>query len=229
MARRFAPLLLVVAVALAACGSDKHAATPGADGTAAAADAPPATTAAGCRQVRAPRPKPAQHLSKPARQLSPSKAWVVHLQTNCGAVEIRLDVKRAPKTASSFASLVQRGLYDGLTFHRIVPGFVVQGGDPLGTGSGGPGYTVVERPPTDLRYTRRVVAMAKTQVERPGTSGSQFFIVTAEDAGLPPEYALVGQVTGSFAAVARMEATPHNPDETPVAPVVIEKASLRTG
>jgi cyclophilin family peptidyl-prolyl cis-trans isomerase len=71
--------------------------------------------------------------------------------------------------------------------------------------------------------------MAKTQVERPGTSGSQFFIVTGEDAGLPPEYALVGQVTGSFAAVQRMEATATNPDDTPVDPLVIEKATLRTG
>jgi peptidyl-prolyl cis-trans isomerase B (cyclophilin B) len=228
MARRLAPLLLIAAVALAACGSDTPAAKPAA--STAAADAPaPATTAAGCRKVRAPQAKGVQHLAKPARKLSPSKTWVVHLQTNCGAVDIRLDVKRAPKTASSFASLVRHGLYDGLTFHRIVPGFVVQGGDPSGTGSGGPGYSVVEKPPGDLRYTRRVVAMAKTQVERPGTSGSQFFIVTGEDAGLPPEYALVGQVTGSFAAVQRMEATATNPDDTPVDPLVIEKATLRTG
>ena len=76
-----------------------------------------------------------------------------------------------------------------------MPGFVIQGGDPAGDGTGGPGYSVVEAPPADLAYTKGVVAMAKTAVEDPGTSGSQFFVVTGEDAQLPPEYALLGKVT----------------------------------
>ena len=83
-------------------------------------------------------------------------------------------------TGGSFKYLADQGFYDGTTFHRIVPGFVIQGGDPQGDGTGGPGYSVVEPPPQDLVYARGVVAMAKTELEKPGTSGSQFFIVTGE-------------------------------------------------
>ena len=108
------------------------------------------------------------------------------MQTSHGTFEITLDAERAPITASSFASLVTQGFYDGLTFHRIVPGFVIQGGCPDGTGMGGPGYKVEEAPPEDLRYVRGVVAMAKAGMEAAGTSGSQFFVVTGNDVGLPP-------------------------------------------
>ncbi len=107
---------------------------------------------------------------------------------------IALDTERAPKTANSFAYLSEEGFYDDLTFHRIVPGFVIQGGDPLGTGTGGPGYSVDEKPPANLAYTKGMVAMAKSSAEPPGRSGSQFYVVTGADAGLPPEYALVGKV-----------------------------------
>jgi cyclophilin family peptidyl-prolyl cis-trans isomerase len=133
-------------------------------------------------------------------------------------------------TTASFASLVQRGFYDHLTFHRVLADFVIQGGDPLGNGQGGPGYSVVERPPSDTRYTRGVVAMAKTAAERPGTSGSQFFVVTGDDVGLPPEYALVGKVTGSYEAVDKIAAEPvSGPEGQPLSPVVIEKATLDVG
>ena len=101
------------------------------------------------------------------------------VQTSCGTFEIALDTTRAPKTANSFAFLAEEGFYDDLTFHRIVPGFVIQGGDPLGTGTGGPGYSVDEKPPANLAYTKGIVAMAKSSAEPPGRSGSQFFVVTA--------------------------------------------------
>ena len=135
-----------------------------------------------CQKVAAPAPKGEQHLSKPTTTLAAGKRYDVDLQTNCGTITIRLATGRAPKTSASFADLVKRGFYDGLTFHRIVHDFVIQGGDPLGTGLGGPGYTVVEKPPGDLAYTTGVVAMAKTEADPPGASGSQFFIVTAPDA-----------------------------------------------
>src|SRR3954451_24907652 len=115
--------------------------------------------------------------------------------------EIALDVARAPKTTSSFAYLARQGVYDDTPFHRIVPGFVVQGGDPTGSGSGGPGYVVDEPPPRNLSYTQGIVAMAKTSAEPPGRSGSQFFVVTEPDAGLTPDYALLGRVTSGFDAV----------------------------
>jgi peptidyl-prolyl cis-trans isomerase B (cyclophilin B) len=157
---------------------------------------------AGCSQVAAPPPKRVQ-LSAPRSSLSgPARARVM---TSCGTFTISLDTARAPKTASSFAYLARRGLYDDTLFHRIIPGFVVQGGDPTGSGTGGPGYTVDEPPPRDLSYTRGVVAMAKSPVEPPGRSGSQFFVVTAADAGLTPDYALVGRVTRGFNVVQRIE------------------------
>jgi cyclophilin family peptidyl-prolyl cis-trans isomerase len=182
--------------------------------------------AAGCTKVAAPKPKGPQHLSKPSLKLSPSKTYTVDLQTNCGPVTIRLDVARAPKTSASFASLVRKGFYDGLTFHRIVAGFVVQGGDPLGNGQGGPGYTIVEKPPSSLQYVRGVVAMAKSSVDPSGASGSQFFIVTSPDAGLPAQYALLGKVTSGMHAVDKMTAEPVNAQSVPFDPVVIQKATL---
>ena len=107
-----------------------------------------------------------------------------------------------------------------------MPGFVIQGGDPTGTGGGGPGYKTVDVPPSDVTYTRGVVAMAKAQTEAPGTSGSQFFVVTAPDAGLPPEYAVVGKVTEGMATVDAIEALGAG-DGPPSQPVVIERIVVR--
>jgi peptidyl-prolyl cis-trans isomerase B (cyclophilin B) len=153
---------------------------------------------------------------------------VVTLTTNCGPIEILLDVRRAPKTTASFAYLVKRGFYDDLTFHRVAAGFVIQGGDPEGDGSGGPGYKIVERPPANLRYTLGTVAMAKTATDPAGTSGSQFFIVTAANAELPAQYALLGRVVGSLAGVETIAGLPTSPprDGAPIEPVVIGRATL---
>src|SRR6201999_258009 len=99
----------------------------------------------------------------------------------CGSFDIALNTTEDPVIANSFAYLVEEGFYDDLTFHRIVPEFVIQGGDPEGTGAGGPGYKVTEKPPANLAYTKGVGAMAKSETEPPGTSGSQFFVVTGAD------------------------------------------------
>jgi cyclophilin family peptidyl-prolyl cis-trans isomerase len=115
---------------------------------------------------------------------------------------------------------------DGLAFHRIVPGFVIQGGDPNGDGSGGPGYTTVDTPPSDAKYTKGVVAMAKSAAEAPGTSGSQFFVVTAADAQLPPDYALLGKVTKGLDVVERIGQLGDPATELPTKRVVIQKATL---
>jgi cyclophilin family peptidyl-prolyl cis-trans isomerase len=136
--------------------------------------------------------------------LDPNRPHSVGVVTNLGRFSFSLDVKDSPCVTSSFASLVRRGFFDGTIFHRIVPGFVIQGGDPTGTGTGGPGYSVKDTPPSDARYTKGVVAMAKTQSEPPGTAGSQFFVVTAPDAGLTPDYALLGKVTDGLKVVERI-------------------------
>ncbi len=156
------------------------------------------------------------------------KTYTAIVETNCGTLTIRLAANRAPKTVNSFVSLARDGFYDGLTFHRIVPDFVAQGGDPAGTGEGDPGYEVVEAPPEDLRYTRGTVAMAKTELDEPGTSGSQFFIVTAQDAGLPADYALLGNVEGSEKTLDLIAQAPNDPaDNRPTDPVVIQDVTIR--
>jgi peptidyl-prolyl cis-trans isomerase B (cyclophilin B) len=186
-----------------------------------------ASGAAGCRQVRAPKPKHVS-LKAPKRTLHRGETVTAVVRTSCGSFEIALDTKRAPKTASSFAYLAEEGFYDDLTFHRIVPGFVIQGGDPLGTGTGGPGYTVVEKPPANLAYTKGTVAMAKSSAEPPGSSGSQFYVVTGADAGLPPEYALVGKVSEGLDVVERIGKL-GTPAEKPKQTILIEAITIEKG
>lgn len=186
----------------------------------------------GCRHVPAPASRAGEQASKATTQLDPAHSYTVRLATNCGVIVIQLAVAEAPKTTSSFAHLVQTGYYNELTFHRVVPGFVIQGGDPNGNGTGGPGWQVVEPPPASLSYTKGVVAMAKGPSAPAGTSGSQFFIVTGANVHLPAVYALVGHVISGEKAA---EAISHVPTEAaseggeaskPAVPIVIEKATL---
>jgi len=235
-------VILVAVVVLVARGKDDP---PAADRTTTqapteVATAPATTTAAprstrdGCRAVAAPAPRTANPERRRSRQrLSRKRRHTAVIRTNCGTIEIRLDVRRAPETTSSFAGLARNKFFDGLTFHRIArPGgndYVIQGGDPLGNGNGGPGYTVVEPPPRNLKYRRYVVAMAKTETEQPGTSGSQFFIVTAAQTPLPPKYALLGKVVGGTSIVRRIAAVAIDPtEETPIDPVVISSVRIRS-
>jgi peptidyl-prolyl cis-trans isomerase B (cyclophilin B) len=214
---------LLASAALAGCGSDSgNSATHAVTGTTVGTSA--------CRPVEAPVGRGEPHMRKPRTRLAATKTWTATITTNCGAFTITLDVARAPKTASSFASLARSGFYDGLSFHRIAPGFVIQGGDPLGNGEGGPGYSIVEQPPKDLRYTHGVVAMAKTATDPDGTSGSQFFIVTGDDAQLPPQYALLGDVTQGIDVVDRIGSLPLKSSDpqgdAPVDPVVIDRVEI---
>ena len=146
------------------------------------------------------------------------------------AQSLDFSVVRSAEQLRRGVQAFHRGFYNDLTFHRIVPNFVIQGGDPNGNGTGGPGYHVVEAPPSNLQYTKGVVAMAKTADEPSGSSGSQFFIVTAANAGLPPDYALVGKVVAGEDAVDAISKTasegPDAEDSTPRVPIVIEKATL---
>lgn len=206
---------VVAAILISRSGSDDDSGTT----TTAGAD--------GCKQVEAPEPKQVS-LKAPEQTLKQGEEATAVVQTSCGTFEIALDTERAPKTANSFAYLSEEGFYDGLTFHRIVPGFVIQGGDPLGTGTGGPGYKVVEKPPANLAYTKGTVAMAKSSAEPPGTSGSQFYVVTGADAGLPPEYALVGKVSEGLDVVERIGKL-GGPDEKPKQTVLIEKITIEKG
>jgi cyclophilin family peptidyl-prolyl cis-trans isomerase len=181
----------------------------------------------GCRQVRAPKPKSVS-FKAPKQTVTKGEKLTAVVGTSCGTFQIALDARRAPKTVNSFVFLSEKGFYDGLIFHRVVPEFVIQGGDPLGSGTGGPGYSVDEKPPANLAYTKGVVAMAKSSAEPPGRSGSQFFVVLSADAGLPPEYALVGKVDKGFNVVERIGKL-GTPAEKPKQTVLIEKISIAKG
>jgi len=181
----------------------------------------------GCKPVEAPEPKTVS-FEAPKQVLKKGEEATAVVETSCGTFEIALDTERAPKTANSFAFLAEEGFYDDLTFHRVAPGFVIQGGDPEGTGSGGPGYSVDEKPPPNLAYTKGIVAMAKSPAEPPGRSGSQFYVVTAPDAGLPPEYALVGKVSDGYDVVERIDAL-GGADEKPKQTVLIESMTIDQG
>ena len=149
------------------------------------------------------------------------------VKTSEGSFTIRLDAKDSPHTVASFEKLARKGFFDGTIFHRIVPGFVIQGGDPTGTGTGGPGYTTTDPPPTSTRYTHGVVAMAKTQSEAPGTAGSQFFVVTAKDAQLPPDYAVLGKVVSGLDVVDKIGKLGDPVTEQPTKRVVIKAVTIR--
>lgn len=210
-----------LALLLSACG--------GSSGTSSTSTATTTSTTetTGCKQVEAPPPK-SVNFKAPKQVLKPGEKATAVMKTSCGTFEIALDTKRAPKTANSFAFLAEEGFYNDLTFHRVAPGFVIQGGDPKGNGTGGPGYSVDEKPPANLAYTKGIVAMAKSSADPPGRSGSQFFVVTAPDAGLPPEYALLGKVSKGYSTVARIEKL-GTPEETPSQTVLIEEVKIERG
>jgi cyclophilin family peptidyl-prolyl cis-trans isomerase len=208
--------LLIASAALTGCSDAKP-------------DAPQSTTTApdnsGCAEVSAPKPKADGGEKAPNLLLDPEKKNTVTFSTSCGDFVVTLDPLFAMSTSASVAALAESGFYDNTVFHRVVPGFVIQGGDPTGTGTGGPGYKTVDKPADHQKYTRGVVAMAKTADEAAGTSGSQFFVVTGADVGLPLDYAIVGTVTKGMGTVKRIEAL-GTASEQPSRPVVIEKATF---
>jgi len=155
----------------------------------------------------------------------------VLVKTSKGDFTFDLATDISPCTTASFAGLVQNGFFDGLTFHRIVPDFVIQGGDPEGNGMGGPGYSVVDKPPADTQYKKGLVAMAKTQTDPAGTSGSQFFVVTGDNVSLPPDYAVLGHVTLGMDVVEQIGKLGNgsDPTGTPTEKVTIDKMELGSG
>ncbi|WP_320670930.1 peptidylprolyl isomerase [Patulibacter defluvii] len=241
-ARRLPLLLAALALStgLAACGSDDGDSTSSAttepattQATTASTETDAANPDTGCKEVDAPEPRTDEPDLPEPRPARLSGKWTVTFATSCGSFSFRLDTARQPKTAASVASLVKAKFFDGLSFHRIAQNPpIIQGGDPTGQGAGGPGYSVVEAPPKDAAYTRGIVAMAKTAAEAPGTSGSQFFVVTGADAGLPPDYAIAGKITEGIDVAERINqlgtAQPTG-DGPPAQVVVIEKATLKKG
>jgi cyclophilin family peptidyl-prolyl cis-trans isomerase len=146
-----------------------------------------------------------------------------NMNTSHGTIEVELFDDDAPKTVENFRKLAADGFYDGVIFHRVIPDFMIQGGDPEGTGRGGPGYTF-EDEINDHKVVRGALAMANAG---PNTNGSQFFIVTAESAPwLDGRHTVFGQVTAGMDAVDAIEGTPTGAQDRPLEPPVIESIAL---
>jgi cyclophilin family peptidyl-prolyl cis-trans isomerase len=171
---------------------------------------------------------PKQYSEQPAMRIDPAKAYSGSLETNKGTVQVELLPDDAPVTVNNFVCLAEDGYFDNTPFHRIVKGFVVQGGDPTGTGSGGPGYKFADEPVT-RDYERGTLAMANAG---PNTNGSQFFIVLDDLRGkLPKNYTIFGRVTEGMDVVDAIANTPtqtgrSGENSSPTEPVTLEKVTI---
>jgi cyclophilin family peptidyl-prolyl cis-trans isomerase len=164
---------------------------------------------------------PKQYPNPPAMTIDPAKRYTATIETTAGTMDADLFPGDAPKTVNNFVFLAQDGFYDGVIFHRTISGFMIQGGDPTGTGRGGPGYRfddeAVKRP-----YSRGTLAMANAG---PNTNGSQFFVMHA-DYRLPPSYTIFGKLTSGEEVVDAIATAPAGAQDRPHDPVSITSITI---
>lgn len=156
---------------------------------------------------------------------------IVTIETNQGVIKVELYPDVAPNTVNNFISLVQKGFYDGTIFHRVIPGFMIQGGDPEGTGMGGPGYGIQGEFSANgfdnkLKHTTGVISMARSQ--RPDSAGSQFFIMVADAAYLDGQYAAFGKVLEGQEVAEAIVNAPRDRDDRPDQDQIMEKVTVET-
>lgn len=156
---------------------------------------------------------------------------IITIQTNEGTIKIELYPQVAPNTVNNFISLVKKGFYDGTIFHRVIPGFMIQGGDPEGTGMGGPGYSIkgefsANRFPNDLKHTKGVLSMARAM--NPNSAGSQFFLMVADAPHLDGEYAAFGKVIEGIEEADRIVAVRRNNSDKPLSDEVMKTVTVET-
>ncbi|HEY3723110.1 MAG TPA: peptidylprolyl isomerase [Acidimicrobiia bacterium] len=187
-----------------------------------------ATKQNGCTKVTSSKlPTKDTSQKAPAMTIDPNKTYTAKIATSCGTMTVDLDAKTAPIATNNFVSLAKEGFYDGLPFHRAAKDFVIQGGDPKGDGSGGPGYSVKGEVPTD-HYPVGALAAAKSGGAPAGDFGSQFFIVTgAQGATLPNDYARFGNVSSGISVAKKIGSfAPSNGDGPPTQKVLIDKITI---
>jgi len=215
---------------LVACGSEDSSGTTappdtGQSATTEADASSDAATATECPPVEGTGTQTQQFDEAPPMCLEDGATYQAVVTTNKGEFTIDLDPTSAPVAANNFVFLARNEYFDDTLCHRIIPNFVIQCGDPTATGTGGPGYTIVDEPPS-VPYEIGSVAMAKTQA--PDSAGSQFFIITGTDgAALPPEYALFGTVTDGFDTTVEAMAAAGTPGAgTPSEPIEIQSIRI---
>jgi peptidylprolyl isomerase len=169
-------------------------------------------------------PQQQSFAAPPEMGIDPDKRYTATMSTTLGDLVIALDAVRAPKTVNNFVFLALNHYYDGVIFHRIINGFMCQGGDPTGTGRGGPGYRFDDELPKPGQYQIGSVAMANAG---PNTNGSQFFVISGPSGvGLPPAYALFGQVVKGLEIVDEMQRVDTDRNDRPTTDVVINSVTI---
>ena len=169
-------------------------------------------------------PRKQQFSSPPALGIDPQKRYTATLDTSLGEIVIALDALKAPQTVNNFVFLAAHHYYDGVIFHRIISGFMCQGGDPTGTGRGGPGYKFADELPKAGQYQIGSVAMANAG---PNTNGSQFFLISGADGvRLPPQYSLFGQIVKGLDVLDQMQGVKTGAGDKPVQDVVINSVTI---
>jgi cyclophilin family peptidyl-prolyl cis-trans isomerase len=161
------------------------------------------------------------YASPPAMGIDPAKRYTAAIDTSAGTMTAELLPGDAPNTVNNFVFLARDGFYEGVIFHRVIRGFMIQGGDPTGTGTGGPGYKFRDEP-VNRPYKRGILAMANAG---PNTNGSQFFVMHA-DYGLPPNYTIFGRLTGGEDVLDKIATAPTGSNDRPVQPVRIERVTI---
>ncbi len=180
-----------------------------------------------CPKADGSSPRQVKFTAAPPICIDQTKTYAAEIQTNQGTIDVDLDQKQAPNTVNSFVYLARNHFFDGLTFHRVVPGFVLQGGDPEGTGAGGPGYKFADELPKTGQYKLGSLVMANSG---PDTNGSQFFIVSGDQGTkLDPKYSLFGQVTNGLDVVAKIDAlgNPNDQSGKPKEPITMSSVTIK--
>jgi peptidyl-prolyl cis-trans isomerase B (cyclophilin B) len=158
------------------------------------------------------------------KPLEAGKTYRIEFQTTKGNFTVELNSERSPCNGNSLMQLAKAGFFNGMKIHRIVPDFVIQTGNSSKTPDGGPGYTTIDPPLPETRYTKGIVAMAKTVAEPPGTGGSEFFVVTGDQLNLPPDYAPVGRVVEGMDVIEKIGKLGNVQTERPTEKIVIKRA-----
>jgi cyclophilin family peptidyl-prolyl cis-trans isomerase len=161
------------------------------------------------------------YASPPQMALQPGKKYTASIETSAGTMTAELFAEETPKTVNNFVFLAREGFYDGVIFHRVIRGFMIQGGDPTGTGRGGPGYQFADEP-VSRPYKRGTLAMANAGKN---TNGSQFFVMHA-DYGLPPNYTIFGRLTGGEDVLDKIATAQTGAQDRPANPVSITRVTI---
>ena len=159
----------------------------------------------------------------PEMKIDPAKTYVATIDTDAGKMVAELDPKIAPQTVNSFVFLAREGFYEGTIFHRVIPGFMIQGGDPTGTGEGGPGYSL-KAEFNDTKHDRGVLSMARTA--DPDSAGSQFFVMHARAPHLDNKYTAFGKVTKGLEVIDKIVDAARDANDRPEKPVKIKKITI---